>query len=111
MKHLAVFRQPYLDMILNGEKTIESRFSRVKCAPYGKIGKGDIVLLKVTGGLVFGEFAVRGVKSFAHVTPELIEDLKSFSKEICSDGEPTFWEQRRDKKICYANMDRIGEKI
>lgn len=29
-KHLAVMRQPYLDLILSGLKTIESRFADVK---------------------------------------------------------------------------------
>ena len=44
--HLAIFTEPFLSMVLSGEKTIESRFSRNRCAPYGEINDGDIILLK-----------------------------------------------------------------
>jgi hypothetical protein len=33
--HLAVFVEPYLQLILEGKKSIESRFSANHCAPYG----------------------------------------------------------------------------
>lgn len=49
MKHIAILRQPFFDMILNGTKTIESRFSMNKCAPYNMVKAGDIILLKETG--------------------------------------------------------------
>ncbi|RBP05022.1 hypothetical protein DFR50_1376 [Roseiarcus fermentans] len=35
--HLAIFAEPFLSMVLSGEKTIESRFRRNRCAPYGEI--------------------------------------------------------------------------
>ena len=62
--HLAIFQQPFLDRILEGKKTIESRFSKVKCSPYGVVDIGDLVLMKKTGGLVLGEFIVSKVESF-----------------------------------------------
>ena len=37
MKHIAILRQPFFDMVLSGEKTIESRWSMNKVAPYNKI--------------------------------------------------------------------------
>jgi hypothetical protein len=48
--HLAIFRQPYLDKILSGEKTIESRFSRSRSVPFEKVHRGDLILLKETAG-------------------------------------------------------------
>ena len=47
MKHLAILRQPFFDMVLNGEKTIESRWSMNKIAPYKKVNIGDEILLKL----------------------------------------------------------------
>ena len=44
--HLGIFTEPYLTYMLNGEKTIESRFSKNKIAPYNKIDKSDIVIVK-----------------------------------------------------------------
>lgn len=34
--HLAIFAEPFLSMVLSGEKTVESRFSRNRCAPTAK---------------------------------------------------------------------------
>ncbi len=52
--HLAIFSEPYMSLVLSGEKTIESRFSRNRCAPYGEIGDGDIILLKEVAGPICG---------------------------------------------------------
>jgi ASC-1-like (ASCH) protein len=49
-----VFIEPYLQFILDGQKTVESRFSANRSAPYQQVGKGDVVLLKRTGGPVMG---------------------------------------------------------
>jgi hypothetical protein len=52
--HLAIFAEPFLSKVLSGEKTIESRFSRNRCAPYGEIVDGDIILLKEVAGPICG---------------------------------------------------------
>ena len=44
-QHLAILVQPFLDLILKGEKTIETRFTKVKCPPFQKVKEGDIILL------------------------------------------------------------------
>src|SRR2546423_2885042 len=50
--HLAVLTMPYLEKIVAGQKTIESRFSRVRMPPFNKVGPGDVVFLKEVGGPV-----------------------------------------------------------
>lgn len=105
-KHLAILTQPFLDYILEGKKTIESRFSRVKCAPFGVIEEGDIVLLKETGGLVLGEFTAGKVTSLSGLTPERIKELAQYSKEICSDADPEFWQKRAD--CTYATLMQVS---
>jgi hypothetical protein len=52
--HLAVFAEPFLSLVLDGRKTVESRFSRVKCAPFELVSDGDIILLKKVAGPVCG---------------------------------------------------------
>lgn len=39
--HLAVFVEPYLGYILEGKKTVESRFGMRRSAPYGQVAAGD----------------------------------------------------------------------
>ncbi len=66
--HLAVLTEPFCSLLLDGAKTIESRFSRVRCAPYGTLAEGDIVVVKKTGGPVTGAFQAGTVRSY-HLTP------------------------------------------
>src|SRR4029077_16030744 len=46
--------QPFLSLVLNGPKTVESRFSRNRCAPFGEVEGGDIILLKEVSGPIRG---------------------------------------------------------
>lgn len=52
--HLAIFVEPFLGFVLDGSKTIESRFSVNATAPYGRVSRGDVVLLKRSGGPICG---------------------------------------------------------
>jgi hypothetical protein len=52
--HLAIFVEPYLRFILDGSKTIESRFSSRSIPPHGRVGTGDIILLKGAGRPIVG---------------------------------------------------------
>ncbi len=97
-KHLAILTQPFLNLILDGEKTIESRFSKVRCAPHGVVKTGDIVLMKKTGGKVLGEFTVGKVLYFPNITPEQFHTVKSFSKEICANYDEHFWDKRLEAR-------------
>lgn len=98
--HLAIFTQPYLDLILEGKKTIESRFSMDRRAPYGKVSTGDIIIMKESGGLVKGEFTA-GIVQFIELKKDGkgMKKCKSFSKKICSNKDKNFWNDRVEKKF------------
>lgn len=49
MNHLAIIRRNSLDKILDGTKTVESRFSK-QLPPAWKCEPGDIIYFKETGG-------------------------------------------------------------
>lgn len=59
--HLGVFTEPYLSLMLNGVKTIESRFSKNKILPYNQISKNDIVIIKKSGGQILGYLYKRSI--------------------------------------------------
>jgi hypothetical protein len=52
--HLAVFLEPFLRYVLDGSKTVESRFSVRGAPPYRRAAAGDILLLKRSGGPIVG---------------------------------------------------------
>ncbi len=110
MKHIVILRQPFFDMVLSGEKTIESRWSMNKIAPYNKVKAGDIIHLKETGKDVTATAKVRRVKYY-ELTPEKVEDIRTkYGKEI---GTYKFedWQSILQKKYCtliwLENVKRV----
>jgi len=84
--HLAVLTEPFCSWLLEGTKTIESRFSRVRCAPYGTLAEGDIVAVKKTGGPVTGAFQAGTVRSY-QLTPVRITELRDqYAAQLTSSG-------------------------
>ena len=109
-KHLAIFVSPFIDLILEGRKTVESRFSRIRCAPYGVIKEGDVVLMKKSGGLVLGEFTVERVETFSNLNENFLEKLaKEYGKRLCSDVDKNFWDKRRNSR--YATFLYVSNPI
>ena len=97
--HLAIFNEPFLSLLVNGTKTIESRFSMNKVSPYDKVFNGDIVFIKKSGGPITGYFIVRKTHFYTPLTlKERAEIKKRFSKGICSNAVSDFWSSRSSKK-------------
>ena len=99
MQHIAILRQPFFNMVLNGEKTIESRWSMHKVAPYGKVVVGDEILLKETGKDVTANAKVKDVKYY-ELTPEVVEEIRiKYGKQIGTDKFKD-WKDTLQKKYC-----------
>lgn len=105
--HLAVFNEPYLSLVLAGKKKIESRFSKNKISPYGKVRKGDIIILKESGGLIKGVFVAGKVSSYSLSSKSVLQKIKvNYAAQICSDIDKDFWKNRQYTN--YATL--IGVK-
>jgi len=103
--HLAVFVEPYLKFVLDGSKTVESRFSVHRCAPYGRVSRGDVILLKRTGGGVVGLCQASQVWNYALQPGALSEIKQLFGPAICPQGED-FWDVRA--RASFATLIRVG---
>ena len=102
--HLGVFVEPFLSFIFDGTKTVESRFSINRCAPFGVAKEGDVLLFKEAGGPIVGLCKIATVWSY-RVTPETVEELQfRFESTMCVD--PTFWAER--SKAAYATLMQIS---
>ncbi len=98
--HLGIFTEPYLSFMLDGQKKIESRFSKKKIMPYQKIKKEDIVLVKKSNGPVVAYFTIKEVKFF-DLTETKIEELKKeYNHLLCV--EDNFWILK--KESLYATI-------
>ncbi len=109
--HLGIFTQPLLDLILMGRKTIDSRFSKIRCAPYLKVNTGDLVYLKESGGYVKGQFTASKVETYTDLTPELLHDIcRSYHRQIFVNTHyQDFWEKWTVSK--YATLIHIENVI
>lgn len=102
--HLAIFVEPFLSYVLDGSKSIESRFSTRQCAPFRRVAAGDIILLKAASGPVKGIcqvdrtwfFDLRAV-SLATVRDRFAEGIRAVD-----DG---FWKQRESAE--YATLLKL----
>lgn len=110
MKHIAIMRQPFYDMILSGEKTIESRFAMHKIAPYNKVKAGETIYFKQTGKDVTAKAFVKDVKYY-ELTPEKVEEIRcKYGKAIGTDHFED-WQSTLNKKYCTLIWIDKLEKI
>ena len=98
--HLAIFAEPFLSMVLSGEKTIDSRFSRNRCAPYGEVSDGDIILVKEVAGPICGIVLARRTWCYDLATEPIDRIRGRFGAGIRADD--AFWASRAD--ALYATL-------
>jgi ASC-1-like (ASCH) protein len=102
--HLAIVREPYLSLVLEGQKTIETRFSIHRQAPYEQIDKEDIILLKQPSGPIIGLCQVSDAW-FYKLNQNSWHIIKNdFFKEILIQDQQ-FWDDREDAS--YATLIRV----
>jgi hypothetical protein len=102
--HLAIFVPPYLEYVLCGKKTVESRFSSVRCPPFGRVREGDVILLKQTGGPVVGLATAARIWSYTLDPDSWSEIRRDFTDALCAQ-DPDFWRTRN--KAAYATLVRL----
>ena len=90
-----------MNFILNGEKTIETRWSINKIAPFGVVKPGDLLIMKETGKKATATAIVDRVLFF-ELTPQIADEIKEeYGKEICI-HKFNNWEEVRLKN--YATL-------
>lgn len=98
--HLGIFSEPYLTYMLEGKKTIESRFSKNKILPYNQITKDDIIIIKKSSGNIVGYFTIKEVLFFDLNEISIDEIKEKYNNQLCVDDE--FWFNKR--KSNYATL-------
>lgn len=99
MEHLVVVGKKYLESILRGEKKIECRLMSWRCAPYGRVERGDKLFFKVVSGPVRAVAKVADVRKWDNLTTKDVRKLRSqYNQEIL--GTEEYW--RRKMKAKYA---------
>lgn len=116
MDHVAIMKKSWglLPRILSGEKKIESRWYKVKAAPWGKIGAGETIYFKNSGEPVTVKAKVDKVKVYADLTPGKVRQiLKDYARDDGIEAEDikVFYERFKSKKYCLLIFLKDPQKI
>ena len=103
--HLAIMVDPYLQLALDGKKTIESRFSINRRAPYDQVQPGDVILLKRSGGPIAGIGLVTDA-TFYRLTPAVLQHIRDAFADELGVSDPSFWSDR--ECAAFATLLRLA---
>lgn len=97
MIHIAILKPGYIRDILAGRKTIESRLTKTRQPPFGKVEPGERLYLKASGGPFMATAVAGQVHSFEDTSPDDINRVRDrFGKQI--GGDDAYWESKRDSR-------------
>lgn len=123
MDHIAILRKAKISKgdnllkdILDGAKTIESRWYVNKVSPWGKIFKGDTVYFKESGGLVTARAKVAKVLQFDNLTSRIIKEIiESYGNAISPNTSREQWDswitKLTKKRYCILVFLNEVEKV
>jgi hypothetical protein len=115
MEHVAVMKKSWglTQKILSGEKTIESRWSKSRRAPWGRIKEGETVYFKDAGEPVSMRTEAGKVVQLSGLTPQKVKAiLEKYGKEDGLEGRiPEFAKLFADKRCCVLIYLRNPKKV
>ena len=96
-EHVAIVHAWVARALLDGTKTIESRFGRDKRPPFGRIAKGDTVYFRVAGGGYAVRAVVTRVQHFEDLSPKRVAELESRHRSAIG-GDDAYWASARQAR-------------
>jgi ASC-1-like (ASCH) protein len=96
--HLVILKKPYLDAILAGRKTIESRFYQTKRKWLSQVNAGDRIFLKASSGPVMATATIAELKSFDNLTaPQITQLRQQYNQKIL--GDQQYWRGKMNSRF------------
>ncbi|MDX2116252.1 MAG: ASCH domain-containing protein [Planctomycetota bacterium] len=90
MIHVAVVRGPYLEAMLTGRKTIESRLTVTRREPFGVAAAGERIYFKEPGGPFRVTALIGRTLEFAGLTPSGVRLLRRRYGKLIG-GDEAYW--------------------
>ncbi len=104
--HVAILRRVYINMILRGEKTVESRLTIRLLPPYGVIAPGDRIYLKISSGPYAATAIATKVVFYQDLTAQRVEQLRRrYQKRV--GGDDAYWSSKATAR--YATFITLGD--
>lgn len=101
--HLSIIFRDWIELILDGNKTIFYWFQSKRYAPYRRVDIGDIIYIQATentGGKVRGKFTASKVETFDNLTPATIDYI------LATYGQQMFGRRFSDSDFVNEELNR-----
>lgn len=102
--HVAVLKRVYLAAIVDGSKTVESRLSVNRVAPFGVVREGETILFKACGGGFGARAVAERVHEFEGLDAPGVRRLRRLWNHRIG-GDDAYW----DRKCATARFATIIE--
>lgn len=103
-RHVAVLKRVYLGAILDGSKTVESRLSVNRVAPFGVVRAGETILFKACGGGFGAQAVAERVHEYEDLDARGVRRLRRLWNHRVG-GDDVYW----DRKAATARFATIIE--
>lgn len=96
--HVAILRLPYLQLLLAGRKTIESRLMKNAVVPFGRITTGERLFFKASAGPFMATAIADQVVHYTDLTPARVDTLRGkYNGDI--GGDDAYWRAKRHARF------------
>jgi hypothetical protein len=105
--HVAILMRPYLRLILEGRKTIESRLTMRPIVPFRAIRTGERIFFKASSGPFMATAIAGDVFFHDGLTRASVAELRErFNDDVC--GDAAYWNRKRDCKCAtFIELTRV----
>jgi len=93
--------------MLDGKKTIESRFTKNKVIPFNKVNTNDAIILKRSGGPIVGVFLADMVLEFSNDQIDINKIKQLYQDRLLIDQD--FWDHKVGSR--YATLIGIKSMV
>jgi hypothetical protein len=105
--HVAILQPRYVQAILDGSKTVESRFMKLASSPpFRKVSAGERLFIKVSGGPFRATATASAVHDHADLTAADHDALQSRWRPSVG-GDDAYWQMVRDRR-CATFIELAG---
>jgi hypothetical protein len=104
--HVAVLLPRYVDLLLAGRKTVESRLSLTRREPLCAVAPGERIYFKERGGPIRAVATVEAAEFFGPLTPRLVRMLRGRLNAGVM-GDAAYWAAKAEAR--YASFFHLSD--
>ena len=105
--HVAILKRPYIRLILEGKKIVESRLTRTAQPPYRAIESGERIFIKASSGPFMATAIAGKIEQHEGLEPSDILRLRlRHNLAVC--GDDSYWELKQSSRYAvFVSLTQV----